>query len=340
MAMLARGVTGLGKLMKALAVLVCLLVVGAALVWWRYLRLDPMVPPALPGIAQSGTLEHDGLRRSWLAYVPAARAERPALVLVLHGSRGSGERIRELTRYGFDVLAERYGFIAVYPDGYQAHWNDCRGGADYAANTEDIDDVGFLGALVQRMAGEQGIDTTRVFATGLSNGGQMAYRLGLEAPELVAGIAAMAASLPVPDNLDCTPSGRAVAALVMNGTDDPVNPYAGGVVEIFGNTSRGRVLSSVDTAAYWAGLAGYSGDGEHHAWPPRTADDPTRVESIDWSSPGKPPVSLVTVIGGGHTVPNPVFNLPGILGPTSHQIDGPEVIWAFFSSAQPGSAPP
>ena len=142
-------------------------------------------------------------------------------------------------RYGFDVLAERHGFVAVYPDGYQRHWNDCRGSANYAANTEDIDDVGFLRALVQQMVEEQGVDPERVFATGLSNGGQMAYRLGLEAPELVAGIAAMAANLPVASNLDCMPSGEPVAAMVMNGTADPVNPYEGGLVEIFGNTSRG-----------------------------------------------------------------------------------------------------
>jgi len=332
-------VTALAKLLKGLAVLILVLLVGATLVWWRYLRMEPMEPPALPGVLQSGSLEHAGLRRSWLAYVPAAKAERPALVLVLHASRGTGERIRQLTRYGFEVLAERYGFVVVYPDGYQLHWNDCRGGADYAANTENIDDVGFLRALVRQMAAEQGVDSTRVFATGLSNGGHMAYRLGLEAPELVAGIAAMAASLPEAENLDCTPSGQAVAALVMNGTDDPVNPYLGGLVEIFGNASRGRVLSSLETARYWAGLAGYSGEGEHHSWPRRDPDDPTSVESIDWSGLGKLPVSLMTIVGGGHTVPNPVFGLPAILGPTSHQIDGPDVIWAFFSNARPRSAP-
>ena len=318
------------RLLKMLGKLALLLMVVIALLWWWYLRADSMAPPALPGAEQAGALEYDGQRRSWLAYVPASKSARPALVLVLHGSMGTGEDMRMMTRYGFDVLAERDGFIAVYPDGYKRHWNDCRGTASYAANIENIDDVGFLRALVQRMVEEQGVDPDRVFATGLSNGGQMAYRLGLEAPDLVAGVAAMAASLPVDANLDCEPSGGAVAAMVMNGTADPVNPYEGGLVEIFGDASRGTVRSSVETAEYWAGLAGYNEAGGYRAWPKQVADDETSVASTDWSAPGRVPVSLVTIVGGGHTVPNPVFNLPRIIGPTSHQLDGPEIIWEFF----------
>ena len=322
------------RTLKVLASIAMVVLVALALAWWWYLRADPMEPPTLPGSVQTGALEHGGHQRSWLAYIPAAKSPSPALVLVMHGSLGDGEQMREATRYGFDVLAERQGFIAVYPDGYARHWNDCRGGADYAANRENIDDVGFLRALVARMVDEQGVDPARVFATGLSNGGQMAYRLGLEAPDLVAGIAAMAASLP--DPIACRAAGEAVAALVMNGTEDPVNPYEGGMVEIFGNASRGSVLSSAATAGYWAGLAGYDGEGERSRWPRRVPDDDTWVESVEWSGQGRVPVSLVTIHGGGHTVPNPVFSLPRILGPTSHQLDGPEVIWDFFSSAAPG----
>jgi polyhydroxybutyrate depolymerase len=164
----------------------------------------------------------------------------------------------------------------------------------------------------------------------------MAYRLGLEAPGLVAGIAAMAASLPVDSNLDCEPSGVAVAAMVMNGTADPVNPYEGGLVDILGDTSRGTVTSSAETAGYWAGLAGHSGAGVQREWPRLVADDETAVVSTEWSAQGRVPVSLVTIVGGGHTVPNPVFNLPRIIGPTSHQLDGPEVIWAFFKGLHTG----
>ncbi len=182
---------------------------------------------------------------------------------------GGGAGMSTLTFRAFDALAEEHGFIPVYPDGFESHWNDCRASASYAANTQDIDDVGFLRELVLTLQARHGVDPERVYATGLSNGGQMAYRLGLEAPELVAGIAAIAANLPIGDNLDCAAKGRAVPTLIINGTDDPVNPYAGGVVEILGNSSRGTVLSSLATANYWARLSGVDAPGVENSWPDR-----------------------------------------------------------------------
>jgi len=320
------------KVLVIIAALTAAVLIAAMLAWWWYLHSDKVEQPDLPGAVEVGSLLHDGLRRSWRSYVPAAKAEKPALLLLLHGSRGNGERMRaNTTFYGFDVLAEREGFIAVYPDGYLQHWNDCRARANYAANLQNIDDVGFLSTLVQLIAADHGADLARVYVAGMSNGGHMAYRLGFEAPHLVAGIAAVAANLPVEANLDCERAGRPVAAMIMNGTADPVNPYNGGLVEIAGDASRGEVLSSAATAEYWAALAGYQNDAQYQVWPQRAPDDGTSVESTRWSGQGKVSVQLISILGGGHTVPNPVFSLPRILGATSHQLDGAEVIWSFFA---------
>jgi polyhydroxybutyrate depolymerase len=169
----------------------------------------------------------------------------------------------------------------------------------------------------------------------MSKGGHMAYRLGFEAPQLVAGIAAVAANMPVDANLDCERMGRPVPVMIMNGTADPVNPYNGGLVEISGDVSRGEVLSSAATAGYWAVLAGYKSGGQHQVWPQRAPADGTSVESTHWTGQGKVPVQLISILGGGHTVPNPVLSLPRILGATSHQLDGAEVIWSFFNEAGP-----
>ena len=114
---------------------------GAGLVVVSARRL--MEPPAPPRNQRARVMVHGDRQRSWLAYIPAAKAERPALLLVAD-ARGAMARNARATRFGFDVLAERHGFVVVYPDGYQRHWNDCRAGADYAANRENIDDVGFL----------------------------------------------------------------------------------------------------------------------------------------------------------------------------------------------------
>jgi len=86
----------------------------------------------------------------------------------------------------------------------------------------------------------------------------MSIRLALELPDEIRAVAAISASLPTPENLDCHPSGHPVSVLVMNGTADPINPYKGGKVSIFGFGDRGTVLSSEDTARYFVALDGIS----------------------------------------------------------------------------------
>ena len=168
--------------------------------------------------------------------------------------------------------------------------------------------------------------------TGISNGGHMAFRLGLEAPDLVAGIASIAANLPVAENLGCRPRGVPMTTLIINGTEDPINPYSGGVVEILNDSSRGSVMSSEETAAYWAQLSGASAAGKERQWPDLAPDDGTSVYSTDWLSPGGVPVTLVTVTGGGHVIPHSDHRMPRILGRTSHEFTAANVIWAFFNA--------
>jgi polyhydroxybutyrate depolymerase len=244
---------------------------------------------------------------------------------------GDGEQMREGTFYAFDLLADREGFAVAYPDGFEAHWNDCRKAGPYAANTLDIDDVGFFRALVERFAKEHGADRTRVFATGISNGGQMALRLALEAPDLVRAVAPVAASLPAERNLDCRPAGRPVSVLIMNGTADPMNPFEGGNVALYGLLGdRGAVLSSADSIDYFRDLAGYTGPPGVNALPDREPGDGSTVEVRRWDAPGRKPVALYAVLNGGHNAPHPVLELPRLLGPTNHDISAAEEIWRFF----------
>lgn len=322
---------GMRTFLLWLAGAVVVLLFSAMAAGWWFLSSDAIDPPELPGQRITGQLDWDGIGRRYQAYVPASLEDGAPLLLLLHGSRGSGSDMAALSFYGFDVLAEREGLLVAYPDGVDRHWNDCRGSATYTANLRNIDDVGFLRALISRMADQYAIDASRVFVAGFSNGGHMAFRMGLEAPDAVAGLAAYAASLPVTSNLDCVASGAALPTLIINGTADPVNPYEGGLVELLGDSSRGEVLSTVDTAAYWVSLAGYSSDGQHSDWPDRILDDETTVSTLQWQGPGRPSVALVTMTGGGHVMANPVFRLPRLLGPTSHEFDTARLTWQFFS---------
>jgi polyhydroxybutyrate depolymerase len=159
-------------------------------------------------------------------------------------------------------------------------------------------------------------------------------RLGFEAPDLVAGIAAIAANIPADEGMGCQRSGSAVSVMIMNGTEDPINPYHGGTVELFGDTSRGDVMSSAATAEYWSKTAGYKEVGANYSWPQRTHADGTSVKSTEWSNPGQKSIALVSILGGGHTISNLEYDLPRIIGTTSHQLSGAEVIWSFFTGRE------
>ncbi len=124
-------------------------------------------------------------------------------MLVLHGSTMDGEMMRVATGYEFESLADRNNFAVFYPDAYKRNWNDCRIDVRVAARLENIDDIGFIRALVTAAVSKFGTDPNRVFAAGLSNGGHMAMTLATQSPSPVAAIAVFAASLPTPDNSTC-----------------------------------------------------------------------------------------------------------------------------------------
>jgi polyhydroxybutyrate depolymerase len=328
------------RLLRIAGIALAALGVGLALAWARWIRVPPLEAPAVSGVLVDGALRVDGRRRTFQAYVPARRTAAPALVFVLHGSMGDGAQARASTYHAFEPIADREGFVVVYPDGWERHWNGCRAGAPYAANTEDVDDVAFFAAMVAHFEAELGADPERVFATGLSNGGHMAYRLALEAPERVAAVAPVAASLPTDANLGCSKSGRPAAVLVINGTADPMNPYAGGEAALYGIFfSRGDVLSSDATVEYFAGLAGHRGPPRIHAYPDVSKSDDSTAELRVWEDGPGPPVALLRVKGGGHSFPNPRFRFPRFLGPTNADIDAAQEIWRFFTQSSGRPAP-
>jgi polyhydroxybutyrate depolymerase len=306
--------------------------VVAAASWLCCVHVQPPEAPALGGVLRRASIRVGDRERTYAFYAPPSLPDNAPLLFALHGSGGDGEQIREMTGYRFDQLAEREGFVVVYPDGFGHNWDDCRKVASYPARALHIDDVGFIRALIERFRESHHVDPARVFAMGYSNGGQMSYRLALEMPDRVLSVAAVSAGLPTPENEDCSPSGKPVSVLIMNGTVDPINPYAGGRVTFFGSGDRGTVLSSVESARYFAGLAGVTGApsvervgaGDASLW----------LERSTWGSPAAASgveVVLDTIHGGGHTVPQAVVRYPRIVGPTYAGLDGPAEMWSFFA---------
>ena len=277
------------------------------------------------------SLMHEGINRKYLIYKPSKINKNPPLVIYFHGSLGTGENMRNLSGFDFDYLANEYGFVVAYPDGYENHWNDCRRSASYSANLKNIDDVGFVKALISQLKSDFNIDPEKVIASGFSNGGHMVYRLAMEAPESIFIAAPIAANMPVDENLDCVKSELPVHITIFNGTEDPINPYEGGLVEVLGNKSRGEVLSSQKTLSYWAGLADVPiQDPTITNFPDIDGNPETKVSRISFS--GQRDVSLYRLEGSGHVVPSKYMNFGEILGGNAKEISAAEEIFRFYKS--------
>jgi len=303
-----------------------------AFAFWASRHSYPPMPP-LAGKIEHGTLAYGGRMRTWIAYLPPHPATHPALVIALHASMGTGQRAREAYGYDFDVLADQKGFIAVYPQGFEGHWNDCKVLGPYSAKRENIDDVGFLHALVDRLTKDHGVDPERVYVTGISNGGSMTLCLALQTPELARAYAAVVASVPTPENMALAPKNQPVSMLIMNGTDDPINPWQGGDVvlwPVLGN--RGPVLSTQGSIDYFRKLAGLAGSPQRTSFPDLDPGDGSTVERSLWSAPGKRSVALYAIRGGGHSVPHPAMHGWRLLGNSNRDIHAASEIWDFFQS--------
>lgn len=277
-------------------------------------------------------LQVQGLHRVVRLYQPESLAEHPALIIALHGSGGDGERFRRFTDGAFDGLADKHGILVAYPDALGRQWNDCRARAPYHTALAAVDDIAFLRAVIQHAKEITERDLAGVFVVGYSNGGHLVFRLALEAPADFDSFAAIGAHLPVPDERDCAASNTPVSILLVSGTDDPINPWAGGEVRPPDGASLGHVISAEATAAYSRNLVGISAQPEVERHPDRDTEDGAWVETRRWTAKGRPEVVMMVVHGGGHTLPHPTAAFPiELVGRTSRDIDGASAIWSFFA---------
>lgn len=195
----------------------------------RLILLVMLVFAAQPARADdSVALDWGGQRRPFIVHLPKGEAkENLPVVLVLHGGGGNAENMRSMT--GMNEVADKHGFLAVYPEGFGSPlmdrmrtWNagDCCG----PAVKKQSDDVGYIGAVIDRLIVDYKIDSSRVYATGHSNGAMMSYRLACELSDRIAAIAPNAGQRPV----ESCKFKRPVPVLHMHGTEDPCALYDGG----------------------------------------------------------------------------------------------------------------
>ncbi|AUD02622.1 alpha/beta hydrolase family esterase [Spirosoma pollinicola] len=251
------------------------------------------------------SIQIEGHYRAFHFNKPSQSFRQPNLIFVLHGSGGNGLGMMTAATK-MEKQASAQNTLVVYPDGYQRYWNECRKSSPAAANREDVNEQAFFKGMIEYFSQRYQIQKKHVFAVGTSGGGHMAYKLGLTMPASFKAITAIIANLPDTDNMDCVPSGKPVAMMIVNGTEDPINPYNGGLVMLGNNVNMGTVRSSEQTLAYWADLARYHGKPTEETLADTDPTDGKRIERYTYKAKGKPEVVLLKVIGGKHDYPNDI----------------------------------
>lgn len=268
------------------------------------------------------TSEVDGRERRYLLVRPAAPTPGAPLVLVLHGSGQSADKVRAATGGALDALAGA-GAVVVYLQAWRGGWNDARAATKVPARREGVDDVAYVAAVVDAVAASAGADPAKVCALGFSAGGQMVLRVLHQAPELISCAVVIGASQPAPGNF-VLPSSTGPAAVprpvvLVHGTADPIAPYGGGTVSFWGLAPRGRSRSALGGARYLAARNGVEAEPTTTSLPHQDGRDGTSVTRTQFASPGHQSVVLYSVHGGGHTIPGPKA-FPRLIGRTTQDI--------------------
>jgi polyhydroxybutyrate depolymerase len=245
---------------------IALLVAGACSLGGRE-RSANFVPA--PGTARY-SIRVGSLTRTFLLHVPHERPRRFGLptdfpqVIVLHGSGADAETVRRMS--GLDSLADAARFLVAYPNGtsgalgLKSDWNagECCG----AAANRDVDDVGFMHALIGSIAARLPVDHRRLYIAGFSDGARMAYRAGCELSTELAAVAVVAGSLV---DGHCAPK-HPLPLIAFHGTADDEVPYFDSALTAPRRPPPAAWATFPPSIQFWA-----SADGCHGATIARTA---------------------------------------------------------------------
>ena len=282
--------------------------------------VSTITPPpgaAIPIGSSSHTTTVAGIVRTFRVYRPAALSPtKPVpLVVMIHG--GGGTAAAAERSYGWDAEADAGHFIVAYPDGVNRGWSVGGGCCQSVGGTTVTDDVAFISQLVTIVSHQAPIDPTRVYATGISEGGMMSYRVACDTT-IFAAIGPDSATL-----LGDCPAPAPVSVIHVHGTADTRIPYDGspgsGVHHI-----RGPAVPQLN--ATWRAT-------DQCAAPSITQSG--TVSTSVAGCPGGRGVELITIAGAGHQWPGATCNIRCVGGAAdrpSTALNATHTIWQFFAT--------
>jgi len=274
------------------------------------------------------TIEVDGRYRKYLIHVPpqAKPGDKLPMVLAFHGAGGSGKFMQTLSE--LNKSADKNGFIVVYPSGTGVFkklltWNS--GNCCAYAKRRKVDDIKFVRAMLEEMKKFLEYDDKRVYATGISNGGMMTYRVGCELSDKIAAIAPVAGTIGIDS---CNPS-RPLPVAHFHGTADNTVMWDGGV----GPNSITKVsFKSVDYTMDTMRKVNGCNDTSVQETMPNRDGDKTSVTKQTWSDcKAGTEVILYKIEKGGHNWPGgPTSEKHARFGAVTQDVKASDAIWEFF----------
>jgi len=265
-----------------------------------------------------GSFDHDGIEREYLVHLPANYnpGDQWPLVLNLHGITSNATQ--QSFYSGFTAVADTANFIVCHPEGTLIpagtgrQWNV---GFPFSPNTTD--DVGFISNLIDTLHAHYDINLDKVYVTGMSNGGYMAYKLACELTDKVAAIASVTGSMVPAEAMDCDPF-QTIPVMQVHGTADPTVSYTG---NDFG-------ISIEDLVMQWVDHNECALTPETFQFPDINTSDNCTVERIAYTDcDGNRKVYFYRVDGGEHTWPGAAI----AIGVTNQDINASSEIWNFFN---------
>ena len=201
----------------------------------------------------SFVFEHDGIAREYMLYIPSTIKPQAPLIFVLHGLGSTNSHIRDYSQ--MDLVANKNGFVVCYPQGTGSTKNTIhtKKGSSFwnvgyeIHKNEVVDDVSFLTSLAIYLQQEYDLDPEKTFCTGMSNGGDMSYLLGCQAPEVFKAIASITGCMMEWIYKSCD-NNRPIPVFQIHGTKDNITYYDGDIT----NRDRwGAYLGVESTIQFW-----------------------------------------------------------------------------------------